>query len=261
MDKFILAPKADFSFTTITALSGNACTGNFILKAPTHTNASYQWYKGGTAIANATLQTYAVPDNTDAAGDYQANISLPYNTCLNTLPYTVSFSDIKKFSLGNDTSTCAPAEIQLNAEWPNAQQYLWKDGTTNRTLSVHKTGTYSVQVTDNTGCSKKDLIQVTIQGCDECDLNIPSAFTPNNDGSNDIFRALPKCANIGLQRFKMRIFNRWGQTVFTSTDITKGWNGTYKRATPETGTYIYYIEYAFRQNKPLVKKGIVLLIR
>ena len=93
MDKFILAPKADFSFTTITALSGNACTGNFILKAPTHTNASYQWYKGGTAIANATLQTYAVPDNTDAAGDYQANISLPYNTCLNTLPYTVSFSD------------------------------------------------------------------------------------------------------------------------------------------------------------------------
>lgn len=261
MDKFVLAPKADFSFKTITAVSGNACTGNFVLKAPTYPAAAYQWYKEGIPIANATSQLYTVPASPDAAGNYTANISLPYNTCVNTLPFTVSFSDLEKFSLGNDTTTCAPAEIKLNAGWTSGSQYLWSDGSRNSRLTVDKTGIYEVQVTDEYGCAKKDTIKVTIQGCDECELNIPSAFTPNNDGVNDVFRALPKCTNIGFQHYKMRIYNRWGQIVFTGNDIYKGWDGTYKRNALDAGTYIYYIDYAFKQNKPLTKKGTILLIR
>ncbi len=261
MDKFVLAPKADFSFKTITALSGNPCTGNFVLKAPTYPAAAYQWYKEGIPIANATSQLYTVPAGPDAAGNYTANISLPYNTCVNTLPFTVSFSNIEKFSLGNDTTTCAPAEIKLNAGWTSGSQYLWSDGSRNSRLTVDKTGIYKVQVTDEYGCAKKDEIKVTIQGCDECEIYIPSAFTPNNDGVNDVFRALPKCTNIGFQHYKMRIYNRWGQVVFTSNNIQKGWNGTYKNISPDTGTYIYYIEYAFKQNKPLTQKGTILLLR
>lgn len=261
MDKFILAPKADFSFKTITALSGNPCTGNFVLKAPTHPAATYQWYKDEVPIANATSQVYTVPGSPGAAGNYRASISLPYNTCVNTLPYTVSFSDVNKFSLGNDTTTCAPAEIQLNARWHNGRQYLWQDGSSSSFLAVNKTGNYSVQLTDEYGCIKKDTIKVTIQGCEECEMYIPSAFTPNNDGLNDVFRALPKCANIGFQRFRMRIYNRWGQAVFTSDDIHKGWDGTYKNRPLDTGTYIYYIDYAFKQNKPLSQKGTIQLVR
>ena len=260
MDKFILAPKKDFSFKTITAVAGNACEGHFVLKAPTYGAGSYQWYKDGVLIANATSQLYTVPDAAAAAGSYAVNISLPYNTCLNTLPFEVSFSDLKNFSLGNDTTACAPAQIQLHA-WPDASAYLWQDGSTKAFFNVNKTGNYSVQVTDKYGCIKKDAVQITVQGCDKCELNIPSAFTPNNDGLNDVFRALPQCANIGLRRFKMRIYNRWGQVVFTSNNIYKGWDGTYKTHSPDTGTYIYFIEYAFEPNKPLTKKGTVLLLR
>jgi gliding motility-associated-like protein len=261
MDKFVLAPKADFSFKTITALSGNPCTGNFVLKAPTHPAATYQWYKDGVVIANATSQVYTVPGTPEAAGDYAATISLPYNACVNTLPYTVAFSDVNKLSLGNDTILCAPAQIELNARWHNGRQYLWQDGSRSALLTVNKTGDYSVQVKDENGCIKKDTIKVKIQGCEECEMYIPSAFTPNNDGLNDVFRALPKCANIGFQHFIMRIYNRWGQIVFASSDVHKGWDGTYKGNSLDTGTYIYYIDYAFKQNKPLSQKGTIQLIR
>ena len=92
-------------------------------------------------------------------------------------------------------------------------------------------------------------------------MYIPSAFTPNNDGLNDVFRALPKCANIGFQHYRMRIYNRWGQIVFTGRDILRGWDGTYKSHFLDAGTYIYYIDYAFKQNKPLSLKGTIQLVR
>lgn len=261
MDKFILAPKADFSFKTITAVSGNVCTGNFVLKAPTYANATYQWYKDGKLIPNATSQVYTVPDTPEAEGAYTTNITQPYNTCLNTLPFQVSFSDLQKFHLPNDTVLCAPAQIALDATWPDIQKYLWQDGSTNYTLTADKTGLYTVQLTDNKGCTKKDSVKVTVQGCEECELYTPSAFTPNNDGLNDKFKALPKCSNIGLQSFKMRIYNRWGQPVFSSSDIQTGWDGTFKRNPQDGGVYIYYIEYAFKKNQVLRKKGTIVLVR
>ncbi len=261
MDKFILAPKADFSFKTITATSGNPCTGNFILKAPQYPAAAYQWYKDGILIDNATNQNYTVPDVPEAQGNYMANISLPYNTCINTLPYYIGFSDLGKFNLGNDTTLCIPAQIALNASWPDAVNYLWQDGSTKPTLSVTNSGNYSVSVTDKYGCKSDQQINVTIQNCEECKLYMPSAFTPNQDGLNDVFRALPECANVSLQNFKMRIYNRYGQIVFTSNDIAKGWDGMFKNKLQETGSYIYVIDYAFNKNKPLTKKGVIQLLR
>jgi len=260
MDKFILAPKADFSFKTITAISGNTCTGGFVLKAPAYPNATYQWYKDEKLITNATSSVYTVPDLPAAQGSYAANISLPYNTCVNTLPYSVTFSDIKNFSLGNDTTACAPAEITLNATWPSSG-YLWQDGTTNAHFTANKTGTYWVDVTDKNGCTKRDSVIVNIQGCNECDLYIPSAFTPNNDGLNDLFRTFPNCANIGLQKFKMTVYNRWGQVVFNSNNINSGWDGTYKRQLQNPGAYVYYIEYSFKEKQVVRKNGTIALLR
>jgi gliding motility-associated-like protein len=261
MDQFILAPKPDFSFKNITAVSGNVCTGNFELEAPAYPNATYQWYKDRKAIPNATSQVYTVPNTPDAAGAYQANISLPYNNCINTLPYMVAFSDLQNFTLGNDTTICAPASIRLNTDWPAPISYLWQDGSEKSFYDVTQTGIYSVKVTDEYGCIKKDSIQVTIQNCNSCDLFVPNAFTPNNDGLNDVFRALPKCTNIALRTFKLRIYDRWGKLIFSSNDINDGWDGTYKNQLQSQGTYVYYLKYSFKQNPPVTKKGIINLLR
>ena len=260
MDKFILAPKPDFSFKNITAVKGNVCTGHFQLEAPEYGNATYQWYKDRNAIAGANSRTYTVPDVPGAAGAYQANISLPYNTCLNTLPYTVEFSDLQNFHLGNDTSICAPASIRINTLWP-ASQYLWQDGSTQSFYDVTQSGDYSVKLTDRYGCTKSDAIKVTVENCSVCDLYIPSAFTPNNDGLNDVFSVLPKCQNVALQNFRFKIYNRWGQLIYTTNDINQCWDGTSKNQPQSAGLYVYYLEYQFKQNPLIVKKGTVELLR
>ncbi len=261
MDKFVLAPKPDFTFKTITAIAGNACSGHYVLKAPAYGSANYQWYKDGVLIPGATAQTYTVPDKADAAGYYVANINLPYGNCLNTLPYTVSFTDLNKFSLGNDTTLCAPATKILNANWHNATSYLWNDGSINSTLSINKSGTYWVQLADENGCTKKDSINITVRGCENCRLFIPSAFTPNDDGLNDIFKATPQCEYIGLRNFDFRIYNRWGQLVFRTNDMHQGWNGMYKNEKVDQGIFVYVVNYALLQNEPLQQRGTVTVIR
>lgn len=261
MDKFILAPISDFSYKTITASEGNACTGGFVLKAPTYPNAVYSWYKDGNLIPGAGLQSYKVPDEKNAEGRYVANISLPYYTCVNTLPFTVTFSDLDKFSLGKDTAICAPAQITLNAYWQSVTKYLWQDGSIKQSYKVTNSGIYSVQVEDVNGCIKKDLINIIVQGCNECKLFMPSAFTPNHDGLNDVFKALPGCVNIGLHNFAMRIYNKWGQLVFMSNDINKGWDGMYKNKLAGLDTYIYEVSYSFNQQQPLLQKGTIILLQ
>lgn len=260
MDKFILAPKPDFSFKNITAVKGNVCTGHFQLEAPEYDNATYQWYKDRHAIAGANSRTYAVPDVPGAAGAYQANISLPYNTCLNTLPYTVEFSDLQNFHLGNDTSICAPSSIRINTLW-TASQFLWQDGSTKSFYDVTQSGTYSVKLTDQYGCTKSDAIKVNVENCSICDLFVPSAFTPNNDRLNDVFRVLPKCQYVALQRFKLNIYNRWGQLIYVANDINESWDGTFKSQPQSAGVYVYYLEYQFKQNPIIKKKGTIELLR
>lgn len=260
MDNLVLAPIADFSFKSITVTSGNACTGNYILKAPAFGAVAYQWYKDGVPVPGASSQTYTVPDKEEAAGTYVANLRMPYNTCFNTLPFTVKFSDLHKFNLGRDTALCAPATVGLNANWSTAIAYLWQDGSKRDTIAANNSGTYWVQLTDENGCTKKDSVTVIIQGCDECKLFIPSAFTPNNDGKNDLFRVKPKCLNIGLNGFKMRIYDRWGNLVFFSNNIYEGWDGRYKGKIL-AGTYVYLAEYSFKKDNPLQQRGTVVLLQ
>jgi len=87
---------------------------------------------------------------------------------------------------------------------------------------------------------------------------VPSAFTPNGDGKNDIF----KVGSISFQKLEeFRIFNRWGQEVFYTTDPKKGWDGTFNGQSQEMGVYNYIIRLAYPDGKVDTYKGSVTLIR
>ena len=202
-----------------------------------------------------------MPNTVSAAGNYSVNIGLSYNTCINTLPYAVTFSDLDKFSLGNDTTACNGTEVTLNATWQNADKYRWQDGSAIALFKVTSSGTYWVEVTDKNGCSKRDSVKVTLENCKDCKIYIPTAFTPNNDGTNDIFKALQNCNNISGLNFTMRIYNRWGQLIFKSNDINKGWDGTYKNRLLPNGVYIYSFNYSYKPNESIIKKGQIVLIK
>jgi gliding motility-associated-like protein len=259
MDNFVLATKEDYAFRTISVLAGNSCTGHFSLKAPHYVNAFYQWYRNGVIIPGANADVYSVPDEKEAEGAYVVNM-LHDNTCTNSLPFVVKFSALADFDLGNDEFICEPDTLTLNARLSTGGRYLWQDGSTGPEMKVSKSGVYWVQVTDNLGCVKYDSIKVNVQDCQECRLFVPSAFSPNDDGLNDVFRTRPQCPGAAPQQYELRVYNRWGQLVFMTHNINDGWNGRIRNAISYPETFVYLVSYSYGKINHL-QKGTVTLIR
>ena len=136
----------------------------------------------------------------------------------------------------------------------NYDSYLWSTGETTPTILVNQTGNYYVTVAQNL-CEASDTIGV-VPG--DCDVYIPSAFTPNNDNVNETFGVID---NVAVQYFSMQIFNKWGQLIFTSNDVTKKWNGTFKGKDVTNGAYFWMLTYVNRRGKKIYEQGTVLLIR
>lgn len=86
---------------------------------------------------------------------------------------------------------------------------------------------------------------------------VPTAFTPNQDGSNDVFRLLGEY----LTDFDMKIFNRWGESVFESNNFSRGWDGTHRDKAAPVGTYSYYFQGLSPKGVRVKGKGNVTLIR
>ena len=156
--------------------------------------------------------------------------------------------------LGADTSLCARDSLVLYPGKFNT--YLWQDGSIQDRLAVIKPGVYSVTVTDSCGSATDEII---IAGQQVCDIYFPKAFTPNNDGLNDLFRILG--AN-NISDFRLTIYNRWGQKVFETFDYAKGWNGNVNGHQQPAQTYVWHCEYRIRGNsKRITSEGMVTLVR
>lgn len=97
-----------------------------------------------------------------------------------------------------------------------------------------------------------------VEGGRGSDLLIPSAFTPNGDGKNDIFKIL-NFTNQHLVEFK--VFNRWGTVLFRTNNPLEGWDGTFKHIIQPTGLYGYVIRIAYQEGVEETYKGTVTLIR
>jgi gliding motility-associated-like protein len=105
------------------------------------------------------------------------------------------------------------------------------------------------------GCKSIDSICIKAEPC--CVLEIPSAFSPNGDGNNDIFRLITT-NSIKLHTFQ--VVNRWGQVVFETVNPSDGWDGTFGGVPQDLGTFFYFVNYEC-DGKILTKKGDVTLIR
>jgi len=91
------------------------------------------------------------------------------------------------------------------------------------------------------------------------DVTMPSGFTPNGDGINDLFQPLGSAQF--SKDFDMSVWNRWGQEVFRSTDPSKGWDGYFKGQQAQTGVYAYLITYKNLYNESKILKGNLTLLR
>lgn len=151
----------------------------------------------------------------------------------------------------------------LNQSSPDAVSYIWEFGDgngsheTNPVYQYNKTGVYDVYLiaTNRTGCT--DTVHKQVSAIVIPLFDIPSAFSPNRDGVNDVFLV----KGFGIAKFSIKIFNRWGQLMFESNDPAVGWNGISKGALQPMDAYAYVINVEFSDGTTATKNGSVTLLR
>jgi gliding motility-associated-like protein len=130
----------------------------------------------------------------------------------------------------------------------------------NPTASPTNTTVYTVTVKDSNGCHTTASVTIDVyrRNCNEDDIFIATAFSPNNDGQNDII----KIHSNWITTIDWAIFNRWGEKVFQTNDINKGWDGSQNGRPANSGTYTYYMTATCSQTVELIqRKGYIILTR
>ncbi|MBI5914776.1 MAG: gliding motility-associated C-terminal domain-containing protein, partial [Bacteroidetes bacterium] len=197
-------------------------------------------------------------------------INQPYG-CSATDSAAVNYYDIEptlgQISSSMDTILLGSGEFsQLEIDLLHGYTYEWApaegldDPTIHNPIAMPETTTtYTVLVTDEGGCQAIRQVKVEVYNpdCDEPNLFLPKAFTPNGDGENDVlyFRG-----NI-IDEMELAIYNRWGQKVFETTDKNTGWDGTFKNELLTPDVYGYYLKAKCYNGQEFFKKGNVTLLR
>jgi gliding motility-associated-like protein len=161
-----------------------------------------------------------------------------------------------------DTSVVIDQPLQLGAS--GGTNYAWtpttwlNDPSISNPISFPQNDIeYVVRVSNNVGCFDTDSIRVRVFKV-KPGLFVPNAFTPNGDGDNDIFRPIP----IGMKSMDIfRVYNRWGQMLYSGTGNGAGWDGRFAGRPQETATYVWYAEGVDYLNNKIKRKGTVILIR
>jgi gliding motility-associated-like protein len=206
----------------------------------------YQWSTGSTAktitVSNIGSYTVIVTDNNGCKG---------YDTTFITtlLPLPSHFLPL-------DTSVCSYESIEVQP-LTGYQRYLWSNNSVSRSISITQPGTYWLQVTDNNNCKGKDTILVNLKECMK-GFYMPNAFTPNRDNRNDLLRPF-LFGNV--KEYTFTIYNRWGQVVFHTKDLSKGWDGNFAGMLQDSNVFAWICSYQFEGEKQNTAKGTVVLIR
>ena len=169
----------------------------------------------------------------NVAGSYL--LTKQYNGCKFIDTINIDILEPPFINLGSDTSICGYEFITLTVV-DSTSSYLWSDGSSSNQITVANKGKYWVDVNNRCGRSSDTI---NVEGCD-CKLVIPNAFTPNNDGLNDIFMPIFQCE---FNKYKFLIFNRWGELIFSTENPFEGWDGTYKGTNAPSDVYVYLINY------------------
>jgi gliding motility-associated-like protein len=162
---------------------------------------------------------------------------------------------------GNDTVIIRNQPAQLFAQANGTLQWSPSTGLTSTVIpnpitTLSSDQTYYITVNTDDGCSATDTLVVkTFTGPA---VYLPNAFTPNNDRLNDVFRP----TYVGISNIEgFRVYNRWGQLMFSTTDRHSGWDGRTGGKEQPTGTYVWIATGRNYRNEPFVYRGTVTLIR
>ncbi len=225
----------------------------------------YTWLFGdGTQskISNPT-HVYLLANNYDVSLIVEAA-----NGCIDTLimPAIAIVNPIPKAKFNVDLTTleALKTEVQLTNLSTNANSYYWDLGkfgtatTQNPNFEVYDTANLLIQLiaSNDFGCIDSASMSIFIQP--ELKIFVPNSFTPNGDFLNDEFK--PQGVRFATD-YTMKIYNRWGEAMFETTNTNKGWDGNYKGKAVQPGVFVYIIQYIDSKGERQEAKGTIRLIK
>lgn len=263
---------------SVTAANGTLCAGNSTILTVNNPVAGlvYRWYaasSGGTMLAegitfttpNLNATTIYYVEAIAAGGCASATRTAVTVTVLPVLEKPVvvvqtTTSNSVTFAWAAVTGATA-YEVSLNngLTWLNPTS--GSSGTTylvaglkpdqNVSILVRAKGQTECQTSQNGSATGKAANPFGDQ------VYIPNAFTPNNDGKNDVFLIYGNT----ILSAKMSIYTQWGQLIFQSDNVANGWDGTFKGVNQPNGVYVYMVDITFTNGTTSMRKGTVTLIR
>ena len=237
-----------------------ACSGDTILVEPTVTDGNgtiiYEW-SGPNEYQSQNKKLFLSSVNINQTGTYTLTVvDSMYCQKSRTININVIPSPEIAFS-EYDTLWVEPGFL-LEAGY-GAEYYYWNTGEITETIVIDSMGNYMVEVTSYQNCKSTDAVQILWAGTP---FYLPNAFTPNGDGLNDSFAPIPRYDYVN--KYHLSIYNRWGQRIYETTDINRGWDGTYKGSPCMLGAYVYrivYEEFGQQSIESKVMEGTVMLVR
>ncbi len=226
---------------------------------------NYQWTPSTYFTTNSNIASPSVKAKKNIT--YFLNVTDAIG-CNSLSPDAVEVKVIPtvKIFAGNDTIAAINQPVQLKVvEKSNAgvTQYNWSPGTFLNNAGVANPVAilpydyhYIVTGTTPEGCEGLDDILIKIYLGP--DIYVPTGFTPNHDGLNDLLKVIP----VGIKEFRFfRVFNRWGQMIFTTRDPSIGWDGKINGTDQSTGTFVWIAEAVDYKGNLISRKGVTTIVR
>ncbi len=211
---------------------------------------SYAWSTGATT-----------PEITTADTGRYAVLTLQDNDCIGDLQRFIVRhppSSVHSIDLGGDTTICEGQQVVLKGQGPST---VWSTGAVGDSIVIQEPGVYWATAYDS--CMlvlAADTMTLTVDSCKwrYCNFHFPNAFSPNGDGLNDVL--LPVYYG-DLNKYKLDIFNRLGQRVFSSSKPNEGWDGYINGQTADVGVYFYRCTFYCPLRGDVQLKGDITLVR
>ncbi len=250
-----VAPKPNATVSPDTGL----CEGDTI-QLMASGGIRYEWTPNRFILPNNSNLVQVFPDTS-----IQYTVKV-FNAegCFDEASVNITVPKLKRTPDLKDTTLYLGENLSLNINLGEGLNYSWTPNIglscsdcPNPTLMPLSSQQYVLHTFDDYGCiSLYDTIQVNV--IEDFSIDVPNAFTPNGDQINDIIYV----KGWGIKSLNyFRIYNRFGELVFESTDLNSGWNGTYKGVLQASDTYAFVAEVETFKGELLVKKGNISLIR
>lgn len=270
-DGFYLSEKKPDNFLEVTAPdSVTICgTGDASFSVQSAPGVSYQWQSGlgytwdnmsdGSGVSGSNSNTLSVQNVTAASNNMQYRCLVTSSCCTAlSAPALLMVAPLPNPVLKINTDApdiCGSTSSIIITTDSGYNNYVWNNNSNNLSLTVNQPGVYWVEVTDSNNCKGRDSINIL--PCEN--VFFPNAFTPNNDGLNDVFK--PTVFGT-LADYRLNVYNRFGQLIFQTSDVTRGWDGTLSGVRQPGDVYAWVCQYRWLSGKKMDEKsGTVVLIR